>query len=61
MLPHTDDKGGKKLHRLMEDLDEMQSYLNPEMKIETVKSKATAKLKTRQKMAEVFSFLKDCG
>jgi len=57
MMPHASEKGAKDIQRMMNDLDDMQSYLDPDRRIVTVAYKEQMKAASRRKLGDVLNFL----
>lgn len=57
MMPHASEKGNKEIQRMLADLDDMQSYLDPNRRIKTTKYKEQMKAASRRKLGEVLNFL----
>ena len=57
MMPHTSKDGSRQVQRMLDDLDEMQSYIDPERRVVTVAVVQQRKDLSRRKLGEVMNFL----
>jgi len=58
MLPHVTEDGAKQIHRTLEELDEMQKYVDPERLEWTPELIEKRRIDTRKKVHGIMDFLR---